>query len=425
MIEALFIGSFLLLVVLRLPIAFALGASSLVWLLASGTSLTVVPHVMTTAFDSFVLLAIPLFMLAGALMNSGGITERLFGFASRLVGHIKGGLGHVNVVASIVFAGMSGSAVADSAGLGQLEIKAMRKEGFDPEFSAAVTAASSTIGPIIPPSIPLVIYGMTASTSVGALFLGGTVPGLLMALMLMIAVYLIAARRNYPVRARATALEILKSFGRAMPPLLTPIIIVGGIASGMFTPTEAAAVAVIYSLALGTLVYRETKPKDLRPLLIEVARLSAAILIILSAASLFSYVLTYSGLAGTLTKSLLGLTTNKYLMLLIINVMLLVVGCFMEPVSVLLILVPLLLPIVDALGIDRVHFGVVAVLNLMIGLITPPVGVCLYVTAKIANISFDRAVRATLPFLAMLILSLMIVTYVPLVVTFLPDLLLK
>lgn len=423
-IQWLFGASFLVLLVLRVPVAFAMAMPSLIYLVGTNTPLTVIPHIMTTAFDSFVLIAIPMFMLAGALMNSGGITDRLFDFANKLVGHIRGGLAQVNVVASMIFAGMSGSAVADAGGLGQVEIKAMIKEGFQPEFAAAVSAASATIGPIIPPSIPLVIYGSTANVSVGALFLGGIIPGVLMCLFLMGACYLIALRHDFPRHAKASLQEIARSFLRAFPSLMTPVIIVAGIALGVFTPTEAAAVAVFYAFVLSALVYREVGWESISEMFSSVAKTSASILIILSAATLFSYVLTHSGLSKLAADSLIGFTRDKHLMLLVINVLLLTIGCFMEPVSVLLILVPMLLPIIDSLGIDRVHFGLVAVLNLMIGLITPPVGVCLYIVAKIANVSFESAVRATMPFTITLIVVLFIITYVPWLVTVVPRLVL-
>jgi tripartite ATP-independent transporter DctM subunit len=425
MVDAVFLLSFVLLLLARMPIALALGGSSLLYLLLTGTPLTIVPHAMTAAFDSFVLLAIPLFMLAGSLMNSGGTTERLFGFANTLVGHIRGGMGHVNVVASMIFAGMSGSAVADAAGLGQLQIRSMTRRGFDPDFSAAITGASATIGPILPPSIPFVIYGTTASVSVGALFIGGALPGLVIGLLLMVGVYFIARRRNYPVEKRPTVRELAWAFLRALPALATPLFIIGGIVSGLFTPTEAAAAAAVYALVLGLVAYRELRFAQVPQILLQTASLSSSILIIMSAASVFSYVLTYSGMASAAAQFLTGVTTNKYLMLLLINVILLVVGCFMEPISILLVLVPMFLPVVDALQIDRVHFGVVAVLNLMIGLVTPPVGVVLYIVARLAHISFERAVKAMLPFFAVLVVALMIVTYVPTLVTFLPKLFLR
>lgn len=425
MINWIFIGSFLLFLILRLPIAFCLGASSLIFLLGTGTSLRVIPQVMATTFDSFVLLAIPLFMMAGELMNSGGITKRLFGFASKLVGHITGGLGHVNIVANMIMAGMSGSAVADASGVGAIAIKTMEEEGFDIDFSAAITAAASTIGPIIPPSVPFVVYAATSGVSVGGLFAGGAIPGVMMGLSLMVAVYFISKKRNYPRHKRATLREIFFAFLRALPPLFTPILILGGILGGIFTPTEAAGIAVFYALILGLFIYRELTLPKLVNVFLEISKNAAAIMIIISMSSVFAYILAYQGIAQSAAEALLEVTRNKYLILLVINILLLIVGCFMEPMSTLLVLVPMLLPVVDAVGIDRLHFGVVAVLNLMIGLLTPPVGVCLYVVAKIAGISFERTVKAVWPFILTLALVLAIITYVPQIVLYLPKMLIK
>ena len=423
MLIALFIGSFALLIVMRLPIAFCLGASSLIFLIGSGTSLLIIPQVMATTFDSFVLLAIPLFMMAGELMNSGGITKRLFGFAAELVGHIRGGLAHVNVVSNMIMAGMSGSAVADASGIAVIAIPSMVEEGFDVDFSAAITAAASTIGPIIPPSIPFVIYAATSGVSVGALFAAGAIPGVMMGIFLMVAAYFISIRRGYPCRPRAKLLDLLSSFIKAFPSLLTPIIIIGGILSGVFTPTEAAGVAVLYALILGVFIYKELTLSELIKVILAVAKNSAAIMIIISMASVFAYVLAYQGIAQSVAQFILAITNNKYIVLFIINILLIIVGCFMEPTSTLLVLVPMLLPVIDAVGIDRVHFGVVAVLNLMIGLLTPPVGVCLYIVSKVAKISFERTVNAVWPLILVLILVLFIITYVPIIVLFLPNLL--
>lgn len=423
MLNTLFIGSFALLIVLRLPIAFCLGASSLIFLIGSGTSLLIIPQIMATTFDSFVLLAIPLFMMAGELMNSGGITKRLFGFAAELVGHIRGGLAHVNVVSNMIMAGMSGSAVADASGIAVIAIPSMVEEGFDVDFSAAITAAASTIGPIIPPSIPFVIYAATSGVSVGALFAAGAIPGVMMGIFLMVAAYFISIKRGYPCRPRAKLLDLLSSFIKAFPSLLTPIIIIGGILSGVFTPTEAAGVAVLYALILGVFIYKELTLSELIKLILSVAKNSASIMIIISMASVFAYVLAYQGIAQSVAQFILAITNNKYIVLFIINILLLIVGCFMEPTSTLLVLVPMLLPVIDAVGIDRVHFGVVAVLNLMIGLVTPPVGVCLYIVSKVAKISFERTVNAVWPLILVLILVLLIITYVPVIVLFLPNLL--
>jgi tripartite ATP-independent transporter DctM subunit len=331
----------------------------------------------------------------------------------------------VNIVANMIMAGMSGSAVADASGIGAIAIKSMEKEGFDIEFSAAITAAASTIGPIIPPSIPFVVFAATSSVSVGGLFAGGAIPGLLMGIFLMITSYFLSIKRGYPCHKRASLKEVFTAFWKALPPLLTPLIIIGGILSGIFTPTEAAGIAVFYGLILGLFIYRELKWRDVLRVFLEVAKSSSSIMIIISMASVFAYVLAYQGIAQQVADFLLMISTNKHVILLIINILLLIVGCFMEPMSVLLVLIPMLLPVVDKVGIDRLHFGVVAVLNLMIGLITPPVGVCLYVVAKIANISFERTVKAIGPFVVTLIFVLFLITYLPFLVTFLPNLIFK
>lgn len=287
------IAAFLLMIVLGFPIAFALGLSSLLYMVINGIPLLVIPQAIASAFESFPLMAIPLFMLAGQLMNSGGITNRIFKFANYLVGHIPGGLGHVNVVASMIFAGMSGSAVADSAGLGSIEIEAMVNEGFDPDFSAAITAASSTIGPVIPPSIPMVLYGSLAGVSVGKLFIGGIIPGVLMGVALMIGCYIQAIRFNYPRHPRVGPRTIAKSFISAAPSLATPTIIIGGIMTGVFTPTEAAGVAVVYALILGIFIYKELTWRDFLRNLLDVGRSTTSIMLIVSMASVFGWVLAY------------------------------------------------------------------------------------------------------------------------------------
>lgn len=394
------------------------------YLLASGISLKVIPQIMTSTFESFVLVAIPLFMLSGELMNNGGITDRMYGFAKKLVGHIRGGLAQVNVVGSMIFAGMSGSAVADAAGLGLMEIKAMIDEGFDPDFSAAITAASSTVGPIIPPSIPFVLYGSMAGVSIGGLFLGGTIPGLLMGLVMMVTSYFISIKRNYPKSERATFKELVVATGRALPSLLTPVIIVGGIIFGICTPTEAAAVAVVYAFVL-SLIYRELTLASLKKVFLSVAQNAASIMIIVSTAMVFGWILGYEGFAQSLANGIFNITHNKYLILLILNGILVIVGCFMDTTAAMLVVVPMLVPVCQAVGIDLIHFGVMATLNLMVGLITPPVGVCLYVATRAANISFERMVKAIMPFILALIGALLLVAYVPSLVTYLPNLLLK
>lgn len=419
-----FLISFLVLIMLRLPIAYCLGLSSLIYLVGEGVSINAIPQMMASTFDSFVLLAIPLFMLSGELMNNGGVTDRMYGFAQKLVGHIRGGLAHVNVLGSMIFAGMSGSAVADAAGLGNMEIKAMTDRGFDPDFSAAITAASSTVGPVIPPSIPFVLYGSMAGVSVGALFLGGFIPGILMGIAMMIAVYIISVKRNYPRDKRATFKEIVKATLKAIPSLTTPFIIIGGIMSGICTPTEAAMVAVIYAIILG-FIYKELNFTKLKQIFLKVGLNAASTMIIVSTAMVFAWVLGYAGITQSLADGLLSITHNQYVMFLLLNIILLIVGCFMDTIAALLVIVPILVPVCQAVGIDLVQFGVVVTLNLMIGLITPPVGVCLFVVARAADISFERVVKATLPFMLVLIVVLLLISYVPSLVTWLPSVFIK
>ncbi len=401
----LFIGS---------PIAYSIGLfTAMVFFFVSDVPLKVVPQMMTSAVNSFPLMAIPFFMLAGALMNTGGITRRVFDFANCLVGHITGGLGHVNVVASMLFAGMSGSAVADAAGLGTVEIKAMTDYGYERDFSAGITAASATIGPVIPPSIIFIIYGVMAEVSIGALFLAGFVPGILMGLSLMVRIYFIARRKNYPVSPKPSLLNVITSFKAAFLPLLTPVIIIGGILTGAFTPTEAAVVAVIYALFLGCVVYREITFKSLWKTIHTVGIQTASIMIVTATATVLGWLITRSRIPQMVAENMLAFTDNPYLILLFLNILLLINGCLMEVIAALVILTPILVPMIKMVGIDPVHFGVVMTLNLMIGLLTPPMGMGLYTVQKVAGISFERVAKAAFPFLLPLIIVLLLVTYVP------------
>lgn len=415
----------IILFVLGIPVGYSLGiAGMLAYLNELGTRVNIpmLSQRMQYGVNNFLLLAIPLFILAAKLMNTAGITTRLFNFARCLVGFLPGGLGHANTVASLIFAGMSGAAVADAAGLGQVELKAMKDEGYDSEFSVAITAASSTIGPIFPPSIPMVIYALVAEESVGKLFLGGVVPGLIMtgALMLMVAYY--AHRRGYPRTPFPGLREILYIASKAILPILTPIILLGGIWSGVFTPTEAAAVAVAYALVLGVIVYKELHPRDLGKIFMETAKETAAIGIIICAANFFGWLLLRTGLTNKVATGITQLTTDPIIFLILVNIFLLVVGCFMETVVAILIVTPMLMPVVLKLGIDPLHFGLVLVLNLMIGLLTPPFGVVLFVMAGISDVPFERVVRATLPFLIPLLAVLALITFFPPIVTWLPKL---
>jgi len=414
---------FALLMIIGVPIAVSLAFSAIVTVFVTDSfAVTAIIHRMIGSTNSYTLLAIPFFILAAKLMNTGSITKRIFRAAAAWVGHIPGGLGHANIVASIIFSGMSGSAVADAGGLGQVEIQAMKDEGFDPEFSAAVTAASATVGPIIPPSVPMVVYGMMAEVSVGALFMGGFIPGLILGLATMILVYFIAKKRNYP-KHDFSFKEVVVSTKSAFLSLLTPVIIIGGIWGGIFSPTEAAVVAVGYSFILSVIVYRELSLKDVWHEMKQTAVDSAAILFIIAGAAAFSWLVAMTGVTNNLAQFLTSLTDSKVLILLILNITFLILGMFMEALSVLTITVPFLIPLMGAYNIDPIHLGVVIVLNLMIGLVTPPVGTSLFICAKQAKISNESMYKAILPFLVPLIIVLFLITYVEELVLFLPGLL--
>ena len=410
------------LMLLRVPIAVALGVSSLGYILIEGLPPVLLVHNMINGMDSFPLLAIPFFIMAGGLMNSAGITTRIFRFARSVVGWMHGGLGHVNVGASIIFAGMSGAAVADAGGLGAIEIKAMREAGYDDDFSVGVTAASSTIGPIIPPSLPLVIFGVMASVSIGELFVAGIIPGLLMAVALMGMVWFLSRKRNYPRDTAFSLRNVWTSFVGAFLPLMTPAIIVGGIVTGAFTPTEAAVCAAAYAIVLGMVVYRTLNVKKLVAVSLETIETTASILIIVGAATVFAWILTANQAPQLFADTLLGLTDNRYLILLMIMLVVLIIGLFMETIAAISILVPVLLPVATQIGVDPVHLGVIVILNLMIGLLTPPVGMVLFVLSKVSHVPFERCVRATMPFLVPLIGVLLLLTFIPELTLLLPEL---
>ena len=403
------------LIAIELPVAFALVAAALAWLqFASPVPVSLVVQRMSSGIDSFPLLAIPLFVLAGNLMNVGGIAARIFEFAVALVGHLRGGLAQVNIFASLIFAGMSGVAQADAAGLGTVEIKAMKKEGFDAAFAAACSAASAIVGPIIPPSVIMVVYGVLAQVSISDLFLAGLVPGFVIGGLLMLTVwFLVATGRVYaPVQPRANARALGRSFRRAIPPLMAPVILVFGLLSGVATPTELGAITVVYAIALG-FAYRELTPAKLYACIGETFVTSGVLVFIMAAAVPFGWAIAVNNVPAHLASWLLDITTNKWLILALINVLLLVVGCFMETTAILLIAVPTFLPLVMQLGIDPVHFGLVIILNLLIGATTPPFGVLLFIVQDIAKVSFGAVVRAILPFYVPLGIALVMITYWP------------
>lgn len=424
MIEVLIIFVVMLgLMLLSVPVAFAMGLAAVSALFLNDIPLTLVPQRLFTALDSFPLLAIPLFIFVGEAMNTGGITYRIFHFARSLVRHITGSLGHVNVISNIIVAGMSGSAVADASAIGVVEIKAMEEDGFDKDWSAALTAASSTIGPIIPPSIPLVIYAIITETSIGRLFLGGVIPGLMMGISLMVMVYFMSKARGYKVEARASFKEQLLATWRAIPSLLTPLIMIAGIVLGVVTPTEGAGIAAAYAVFLGFVIHREMTFSELYKILLKTVHGTAVILIIICCASVITWVVQTSGMPDLVAGMLLSITDNKTILLILINVALLIMGCVLETNTIIMIMVPVLMPLVKMLGIDMVHFGVFFILNVMIGLITPPVGMCLYVISNISGCTFDKLAKAIWPFIIPLVVVLFLITFIPDLVTFLPNLL--
>ncbi|OAE59001.1 TRAP transporter large permease [Achromobacter mucicolens] len=458
------IGTFLLLMIMGLPVAVSMAGASLLFILISGSVPDVViAQRMIAGVESFPLLAVPFFILAGNLMNIAGITGRIYNFAVALVGWMRGGLGQVNIIGSVVFAGMSGTAIADAAGLGTIEIKAMKDHGYQTEFAVGVTAASATLGPIIPPSLPFVIYGMMANVSIGSLFLAGLIPGLVLTILMMLTVAYYARRNNWGgdvafdwKRLGGAGLEVLIvlafpmsiwlmtlvgvspnvatgiSFGAlllldwkfnfsAVMALMAPVILIGGMTLGWFTPTEAAVAAVIWALFLGLVRYRSMTLRTLAKATFDTIETTASVLFIVTAASVFAWLLTTTQAAQQLTDAILSVTQNKWVFLLMANVLILIVGCFIDTIAAITILVPILLPIVLKLGIDPIHFGLIMTLNLMIGLLHPPMGMVLFVLARVAKLSVERTTMAILPWLVPLFVALIAITYIPSITLWLPT----
>jgi C4-dicarboxylate transporter, DctM subunit len=412
------------LMLLGVPIAVSMGLTAAVFFVILGAPehLLMVPARMYSSTTGFTLLAIPFFILAGNIMNTGGMTIRLFQFCQNLVGHIRGGLGHVNVVANMIVAGMSGSAIADAAGVGVVAMNAMSKAGFDRPFSAAVSAAAATIGPIIPPSIPMVIFGCMTGVSVGRLFLGGFVPGLLMGLGLMITVYITSVKRGYPTQPRATFREVLSSVRGAWSAMLAPIIIVGGILTGVFTPTEASVAACFYAMVVSIFIYREVSLKRLIEIVMETADQTVRVLFIIAAAGLFGWLLIQQRVPEAVIQFLLSLSQNPHVILLIVNIILLVLGCFMEAISVMLLTIPIFMPLINKVGIDPVHFGVVMTFNLMVALLTPPVGMVLYAVSCVGEVPLWELASELKWHIVALIVCLALITCIPGLVTWVPNL---
>ena len=411
----------LVMFMLKIPvyISMALTGCALMFV-TSGMKWSILSQYLYTGVNSFTLLSIPLFLLAAKLMNTGSITKKLFAFCMKVVGWLPGGLGHVNVLCSVVFAGMSGTAVSDAGGLGSIEIKAMNENGFDNDFSCCVTAASSTLGPIIPPSIPLVVYATVSGASVGALFMAGIIPGVIMALLMMVVVTIFAIIRHYPRTKFPSGSEFLHALIEGFLQLMAPIILLVGIYGGVFTPTESAAVVVCYSLFLEIVIYKELTFKKFIMVLKETVRDSITIALIIAGATFFGYVATRAKIPQMILTGMTSIVSNKFMLLIIINIFLLIIGCFLETASAITIVVPLIMPLLKAYQINLTQFGIIMVLNLMIGLLTPPFGLVLFVISKIGNISIGRFSKALLPWLFALLVALLLVTFVPQLSLYLP-----
>ena len=416
-------GIFILFFLFRGSIALGMVVSTAVYCLMKGISLQDVVEIMVIGFDNqFILLAIPLFVLSARVMNIGGITTRIFDFADRTVGFLRGGLAHVNVVGSIIFSGMTGSALADASGLGMMEIKAMEDGGYERPFACAVSAATATVGPIIPPSIPMVIFSMLSGASLGNLFLGGVIPGLLMGGAMMLYIAAVAKRRNYPVGTWQGARALLAAFVQAFLSLMTPVILLGGIYSGVFTPTEAGAAAALYAMILALLVYREMGLHGLYREMVATVENVGFLSFIIAGAFAFSYVVTLEGVSQQIAAAVVSMTANPFVLLLLVNILFLILGCFLDTMILMLVVIPMILPAVKTLGIDMVHFGVVIILNMMIGLCTPPYGMLLFTVSGLTKTPLGPVIREVLPFLWVLISVLFLITYVPGLVLFLPRL---
>ncbi|MEC7765130.1 MAG: TRAP transporter large permease [Pseudomonadota bacterium] len=412
------------LAILGAPLGVAMIASGIAYLLFNGQDVGLVTEqVMNNMFNSYVVIAVPLFIFAANIMNAGTISDRLFALGNAFVGHLRGGLAYVNVLVSVIFAGMSGSAIADAAGPGMVSIRMMtEKKRYTPEFSAALTASAASIGPIVPPSIPMILYALVSGTSVGALFLAGVVPGLLMALALSLVIFLVARKRDFPAGPRPSAKEFLQVLLKGLLPLSLPFVLLGGIYSGIFTPTEAAAVAALYALFLAAIVYRKLNLRDFLDLLLVSVRSSASVSILIAGAFILNYVVVIEKVPNNIADAIAAANLTKVQFLIAINVVFLILGCLIDTTTMLLVLVPVLLPTVTQLGIDPVHFGVVVIVNTMIGLLTPPFGMILFIINGLTGTPLGGIIREIVPFLIMLIVVLLLISFVPILVLWLPQL---
>ncbi len=425
MIVSLMFFLFLILLFGGVPIAFCLGLSSLFYIWMTDIPLMLLVQRMYGGLNSFTLLCVPGFILAGDLMNAGGLSDRIIRFCNSFIGHYRGGLAQADIIASMIFAGISGTALADAASLGAILIPAMEKEGYDVDFSCAITASSSCIGPIIPPSMPMIIAGTLTGLSVGKMFVAGIIPGVLLGGGQMIMTYIIAKQRNYPKGERATWKERWYEFRFAFWAILMTVIILYGIIGGVFSPTEASIVACLYAFLVGSFVYRGLSTRNIGRILINAAITTTSIMVLVGFANCFAWIMMSERVPKMVADLMFSITTNKYLILLFINILLLFVGTFMETIAALLTLFPTLLAVTNQVGIDPIQFGVVAVLNLVIGLTTPPVGVCMFVTCSIGKISISRFVKANMPYLILNLAILLLISYIPFLTTWLPSLMAK
>lgn len=412
MVVMLFVA-FLIFVMIGVPIAFCLGLSSVLYLVSTGISLAIVPQKMYSGIDNFVLICIPGFILAGNLMNTGGITKRIVTFCNALFGRMTGGLAMADVGASMIFAGISGTAAADCASIGGIMIPALIDDGYDADFSSALTASASTLGPIIPPSVPMIVAGTVASLSVSKLFAVGIFPGLILAVALCLLSYIICKKRNYPRGEKSSLKRIFQTLGAAIWAILLVVLILFLILSGVCTPTEASIIAVVYALVVGLFIYRDLHLKDLPKIFIDSMIATASIELLVGIANLFAWILTREQVPQMVASGILSLTSNKYLVLLLVNLLLLFVGTFMDTTVAIIILMPILLPVATSVGVDPIQFTLIVVLNLVIGLTTPPVGLCLFISSSIGKVSLAKITRQVMPFLIVSLCVLGLITYVP------------
>jgi tripartite ATP-independent transporter DctM subunit len=405
-----------------LPIAIALLLCGAIGVLVAGVPIGIVAQRMVFGLDSFTLIAIPLFLLMGNLMNASGVTRRIYGFAIAMVGHWRGGLCQVNIFGSVVFSGMSGSALADAAGMGAVEIRAMVAAGYRPSYAAAMSAVSATLGPVIPPSIAAVLYAFIADVSVGRMFLAGIVPGLMMAAVMMTIVHVKAGAADFPRHARVSWPARGRATVAALPALLAPVLLVGGMRSGIFTPTEVAAVGVLYAVVLGLIYWRETDPRALLEACRDTALTTGAIMLIVAAAHVFAWILARDRIPQQLTEAIVTIGLEPWQLLLLINVLLLLLGMVLDTTGIMILVTPVIVPTIVSLGIDPVHFGTVMIVNMMIGLLTPPIGMALFVVSNLAKVPVESVARECVPFIIGLAGVLLVITYVPATVLWLPDL---